>query len=54
VFGCVSQVEPQQAFKAFKVFVKLQFGALIECLHDNKGGEYIGHLWDAFFTQTGI
>jgi hypothetical protein len=43
-----------EAFKAFKAFVKLQFGALIECLHDNKGSKYIGHLWDAFFAQTGI
>jgi hypothetical protein len=43
-----------EAFKAVKVFVKLQFGALIKCLHDNKGSKYIGHLWDAFFAQTGI
>jgi hypothetical protein len=43
-----------EAFKVFKAFVELQFGALIECLHDDKGGEYIGHLWDAFFAQTGI
>jgi transposase InsO family protein len=43
-----------EAFKAFKAFVKLQFGALIECLHNDKGSEYIGHLWDAFFAQTGI
>jgi hypothetical protein len=45
------------AFKAFKVFkahVELQFGAKIACLHDNKGGEYIGHLWDAFFAEHGI
>jgi hypothetical protein len=43
-----------EAFKVFKAFVELQFGALIECLHNNKGGKYIGYLWDAFFTQTGI
>jgi hypothetical protein len=30
-----------EAFKVFKVFVKLQFGVLIKCLHDNKGGKYI-------------
>jgi hypothetical protein len=40
-----------EAFKVFKAFVELQFGALIECLHDNKGGKYIGHLWDAFFVE---
>jgi hypothetical protein len=43
-----------EAFKAFKVFVELQFGALIECLHNNKGGKYIGHMWDVFFAQTSI
>jgi hypothetical protein len=43
-----------KAFKAFKAFVELQFGALIECLHDNNSGKYIGHLWDAFFAQTSI
>jgi hypothetical protein len=43
-----------KAFKAFKVFVKLHFGALIKCLHNNKGSKYIGCLWDAFFAQTSI
>jgi hypothetical protein len=43
-----------EAFKAFKAHVELQFGALIKCLHNNKGGEYIGHLWDAFFAEHGI
>jgi hypothetical protein len=43
-----------EAFKALKVFVKLQFGALIKYLHNNKGSKYIGHLWDVFFAQTGI
>jgi transposase InsO family protein len=41
-------------FKAFKAHVELQFGAKIACLHDDKGGEYIGHLWDAFFAEHGI
>jgi transposase InsO family protein len=43
-----------EAFKAFKAHVELQFGAKIACLHDDKGGEYIGHLWDAFFAEHGI
>jgi transposase InsO family protein len=43
-----------EAFKAFKAHVKLQFGAKIACLHNDKGGEYISHLWDVFFAQTGI
>jgi hypothetical protein len=43
-----------EAFKAFKAYIKLQFGALIKCLHNDKGGEYIGHLWDAFFAEHGI
>jgi hypothetical protein len=43
-----------KVFKAFKAFVKLQYGVSIECLHGNKGGEYIGHIWDAYFAETGI
>jgi transposase InsO family protein len=43
-----------EAFKAFKAFVELQYGVSIKCLHDNKGGEYIGHIWDAYFAETGI
>jgi transposase InsO family protein len=43
-----------EAFKAFKAYVELQFGAKIACLYNNKGGEYIGHLWDAFFAEHGI
>jgi hypothetical protein len=43
-----------EAFKAFKAHVELQFGAKITCLHNNKGSEYIGHLWDAFFAEHGI
>jgi hypothetical protein len=43
-----------EAFKAFKAYVELQFGVLIKCLHNDKGGEYIGHLWDAFFAEHGI
>jgi hypothetical protein len=26
----------------------------IECLHNDKGGEYFGHIWDAYFAETGI
>jgi hypothetical protein len=43
-----------EAFKAFKAFVKLQYGVSIKCLDDNKGGKYIGHIWDAYFAETGI
>jgi hypothetical protein len=43
-----------KVFKVFKAYAKLQFGALIECLHNNKGSEYISHLWDAFFAEHGI
>jgi hypothetical protein len=43
-----------KAFKVFKAFVELQFSVLIKCLHNDKGSEYIGRLWDAFFAQTGI
>jgi hypothetical protein len=43
-----------EAFKVFKAFVELQYGVSIECLHGNKGGEYIGHIWDLYFAETGI
>jgi hypothetical protein len=43
-----------KAFKAFKAFVELQYSVSIECLHNDKGGEYIGHIWDAYFAETGI
>jgi hypothetical protein len=43
-----------EAFKAFKAFVELQYSMSIKCLHNNKGGEYIGHIWDVYFAETGI
>jgi hypothetical protein len=43
-----------EVFKVFKAHVKLQFGTKIACLHNNKGGKYIGHLWDAFFAEYSI
>jgi hypothetical protein len=36
-----------EAFKVFKAFVELQYGMSIGCLHSNKGGKFIGHIWDA-------
>jgi hypothetical protein len=43
-----------EAFKAFMAFIELQYGMSIECLHNNKGGKYIGHIWDAYFAVTSI
>jgi hypothetical protein len=37
-----------------KAFVELQYGVSIECLHNDKGREYIGHMWDTYFAETGI
>jgi hypothetical protein len=34
--------------------VEKQFNKSILCLHDDKGGEFIGIKWDAFFGQHGI
>jgi hypothetical protein len=34
--------------------VEKQFDKSILCLHDDKGGEFIGIKWDAFFAQHGI
>jgi hypothetical protein len=43
-----------EVFKAFKAFVELQYGVSIECLHNKKGGKYIGHIWDTYFAETSI
>jgi hypothetical protein len=43
-----------EAFKAFKAYVELWYNAKIGCLHNDKGGKYIGHVWDAYFTECGI
>jgi transposase InsO family protein len=42
------------AFTQFKTMVEKQFDKSILCLHDDKGGEFIGIKWDAFFAQHGI
>jgi transposase InsO family protein len=42
------------AFTQFKAMVEKQFDKSILCLHDDKGGEFIGIKWNAFFAQHGI
>jgi transposase InsO family protein len=46
--------ETFDAFTQFKAMVEKQFDNSILCLHDDKGGEFIGIKWDAFFAQHGI
>jgi transposase InsO family protein len=46
--------ETFDAFTQFKTMVKKQCNKSILCLHDDKGGEFIGIKWDAFFAQHGI
>jgi transposase InsO family protein len=46
--------ETFDAFTQFKAMVEKQFDKSILCLHDNKGGEFIGIKWDAFFAQHSI
>jgi hypothetical protein len=41
-------------FTQFKAMVKKQFDKSILCLHDDKGGEFIGIKWNTFFAQHGI
>jgi hypothetical protein len=40
--------------KELKAMVEKQFDKFILCLHDDKGGEFIGIKWDAFFAQHSI
>jgi hypothetical protein len=42
------------AFKLFKAMVEKQYDAVICFFHEDKGGEYIGHKWDAFCGEHGI
>jgi hypothetical protein len=42
------------AFKLFKAMVENQYDAVIRFFHKDKGGEYIGHKWDAFCGKHGI
>jgi transposase InsO family protein len=42
------------AFQTYKAFVEKQTGKQIICLHDDKGGEFIGNEWDAFMQAEGI
>jgi transposase InsO family protein len=46
--------ETFDAFTQFKAMVEKQFNKSILCLHDDKGGEFIGIKWDEFFAQHGI
>jgi transposase InsO family protein len=46
--------EAFDAFKLFKAMVEKQYNAVIRFFHEDKGGEYIGHKWDAFFGEHGI
>jgi transposase InsO family protein len=46
--------ETFDAFTQFKAMAEKQFDKSILCLHDDKGGEFIGIKWDAFFAQHGI
>jgi hypothetical protein len=41
-------------FNTYKAFVEKQTGKQITCLHDNKGGEFIGNEWDVYMQAEGI
>jgi hypothetical protein len=42
------------AFKTYKAFLEKQTGKQIICLHDNKGGKFIGNEWDVYMQAEGI
>jgi hypothetical protein len=46
--------ETLAAFQTYKAFGEKQTGKQIICLHDDKGGEFIGSEWDAFMQFEGI
>jgi transposase InsO family protein len=41
-------------FKLFKAMVEKQYVTVIRFFHEDNGGEYIGHKWDAFCGEHGI
>jgi hypothetical protein len=41
-------------FKTYKVSVEKQTGKQITCLHDDKGGKFIGNEWDVYMQAEGI
>jgi transposase InsO family protein len=43
-----------EAFKTFKTMVEKQYNLPILRFHKDKGGEYIGHVWDEFFAEHSI
>jgi hypothetical protein len=46
--------ETLAAFQTYKAFVEKQTGKQIICLHDDKGGEFIGNEWDTSMQSEGI
>jgi hypothetical protein len=41
-------------FVQFRALVEKQYGKPILCLHDDKGGEFIGNKWEAYMAEHGI
>jgi transposase InsO family protein len=46
--------EMSNVFTQSKAMVEKQFNKSILCLHNDKGGEFIGIKWNAFFAQHSI
>jgi hypothetical protein len=46
--------EAFDAFKLFKAMVEKQYNTIICFFHEDKGGKYIGHKWDAFCSKHSI
>jgi hypothetical protein len=42
------------AFQQFKAYVKTQYNGVICIFRHNKGGEFIGNVWDEFFAEHSI
>jgi hypothetical protein len=43
-----------EAFKQYNVLVKTQYNGIICCFRQDKGGKFIGHVWDEFFAEHDI
>jgi transposase InsO family protein len=46
--------ETFDAFRQYKAWAEKQTGRKIKAFQDDKGGEFIGRVWDALFAEEGI
>jgi transposase InsO family protein len=54
VFALCKKSDMFYAFQQFKTYVETQYNGVIRIFRQDKGGEFIGNVWDEFFAEHGI